>query len=159
MQLVPVVALALHTVAFVIAWGYYGILGRMVLPALERSLEPASVATTLEEIERRALPLVILSVILFVMTGTYLLVTDPSYAGLGAIDSTWATLMLVKHVAVIVLVALGVVIDFAIHSVAHAATEAGFRRDLGRLRWLVEGATAVGGVIALLTAAAQVSAA
>ena len=43
-----VIALWLHTVAFVIAWGYYGILGRMVLPALQKRLGVLERASTLE---------------------------------------------------------------------------------------------------------------
>ena len=34
-----ILALWLHTLAFVIAWGDYGVLGRIILPALARSLD------------------------------------------------------------------------------------------------------------------------
>ncbi len=105
MDLALVVSLWLHTLAFVIAWGYYGVLARMILPALARSLEPTEQATVLEVIERRALPLVGVSLVLFFVTGTYLLVSDPKYAGLGhVLASTWTTLMLVKHLLVVVMI-------------------------------------------------------
>ena len=51
-----VIALWLHTIGFVIAWGYYGVLARVVVPALERSLELSKQASTLVAIERRATP-------------------------------------------------------------------------------------------------------
>ena len=90
---VPLVLAAwLHTLAFVIAWGYYGILGRIVLPGLERSLDGVAQAGTLVAIERRAMPLVVLSALIFLVTGTYLLVSSPSYSGLGDVfASTWTT--------------------------------------------------------------------
>jgi uncharacterized membrane protein len=77
MDLAQVLAVWVHTLAFVIAWGYYGILGRMVLPGLERSLERPAQAAALVAIERRALPLVVLSLVFFAVTGTYLLVVKP----------------------------------------------------------------------------------
>ena len=74
MDVPQVLAVWLHTVAFVIAWGYYGVLGRMVLPGLARTLDPRARTATLAEIERRALPLIGVSLVLFMLTGAYLLV-------------------------------------------------------------------------------------
>lgn len=54
-------AIWLHTLAFVIAWGCYRILGRIVLPSLERSLDGPALARVMVTIERSALPLVGLS--------------------------------------------------------------------------------------------------
>jgi uncharacterized membrane protein len=148
----------LHTVAFVIAWGYYGILGRMIVPGLERTLAPAARADALLAIERRALPLLLLSVVLFTMTGTYLLVIDPQYEGLGSFGNSWAAMMLGKHLLVVVLVGLGVVIDRLIRWAADVADDRARATYLRWLRWSTEGATAVGALIALLTVAAQASA-
>src|SRR5512141_703156 len=111
MDWLQVGAVWLHTVAFVIAWGFYGILARMILPGLAKSLDLAGQTRTLAAIERRALPFVLLAVVLFIITGSYLLVTNPDYAGLGNFSTSWATWMLVKHVLVIVLIGVGVLID------------------------------------------------
>jgi uncharacterized membrane protein len=158
MDLVLVVAVWLHTLAFVIAWGYYGILARMILPGLGRSLDlPARVAT-LRAIEGRALPLVLLSVALFVVTGTYMLVVDPQYAGLGNFDSTWTKLMLFKHVLVIGLVALGAGIDYLIRGMGEDLTDTANASDLRLVRLGAEAATGLGALIALLTVAAQLAA-
>ena len=153
-----VLAIWLHTVAFVIAWGYYGVLGRIVLPALERSLDGAALGTALVGVERRALPLVLVSLVLFTLTGTYLLVIDPDYAGLGDFfDSTWTTLMLVKHLLVVAFVGLGVVVDRLVRRVAAATTDDDRRAAIRRLARTAEGTMGLGAVIALLTAAAQVN--
>lgn len=158
MDLLHVGAIWLHTVAFVIAWGYYGILGRMILPALARSLDREGQAAAIGAIERRALPLILFSLILFGATGAYLLVADPRYEGLGLVfASTWTTLMLVKHGLVVALIAAAAAVDLFARRLAQAASEP--IREAAR-RWLAlsaEGATAIGALIALLTAAAQVA--
>ena len=148
----------LHTVAFVIAWGYYGILGRMIIPGLERTLPPEPRADALLAIERKALPLILLSIVLFTVTGSYLLVIDPQYQGLGNFGNAWAALMLGKHLLVVVLVGLGVVIDRLIRWAAEVADDRARASYLRWLRWCTEGATGVGALIALLTVAAQASA-
>jgi uncharacterized membrane protein len=154
----PLVLLAtwIHTVAFVIAWGYYGVLGRIILPGLAGSLGGPAQADVLAAIEARARPLLLMSVILFTITGTYLLVIDPEYAGLGnVLTSTWTVLMFAKHAVILGLVILAVAIDRLVRRLAEApddATRVAVRR---RLALSVEGATALGAVIALLTVGAQ----
>ncbi len=156
MDLAHVLAVWLHTLAFVIAWGYYGILGRMVLPAVERSVDRQGQGALLVDIERRALPLIVLSLVLFTITGSYLLVVDPQYEGLGQFfSSTWATLMLVKHGLVIGLVVAGVYVDRLIRRGAQATSDEDRRSALRRVGLGAEAATGLGALIALLTAAAQ----
>ena len=156
MDLPHVLAVWLHTLAFVIAWGYYGILGRMVLPAIERTLDAPTQGTMLADIERRALPLIVLSLVLFTITGDYLLVIDPQYEGLGQFfSSTWATLMLVKHGLVIGLVVAGVYVDRLIRRGAAATSDTERQSTLRRVGLGAEAATGLGALIALLTAAAQ----
>ncbi len=157
MDIPQVLAIWLHTVALVIAWGYYGILGRIALPALEHSLDRQSLATTLLGIERRAVPLVALSALLFTLTGSYLLVIDPHYAGLGNVfASSWTLLMLAKHGMVIAFIALAVAVDRLIRRVARTTDTGPRQRDLRWLGFTAEGATGLGALIVLLTAAAQV---
>ena len=159
MDIPQVLAIWLHTVALVIAWGYYGILGRIALPALERSLDHRALATTLLGMERRAVPLVALSALLFTLTGSYLLVIDPHYAGLGNVfASTWTLLMLAKHGMVIAFIALAVAVDLLVRRVARNTDSGQRQRDLRWLGFSAEGATGLGALIVLLTAAAQVAA-
>jgi uncharacterized membrane protein len=158
MDLVLVLAFWLHTLAFVIAWGYYGVLARIILPALTRSLDRSGQSTVLLAIERRALPLVLVSMVLFFVTGTYLLVSDPDYAGLGhVLASTWTTLMLVKHLLVIAMIGLGVAVDILIRSLAEPPSDDTLESSFRWLSRCAEGAMGLGALIALLTAAAQVA--
>jgi uncharacterized membrane protein len=159
MDVLLVLAVWLHTVAFVIGWGYYGVLGRMILPALGRSLDGPAQASALVAIERRALPLVVVSLVLFSVTGSYLLVADPQYAGLGDVfASAWTVLMLVKHVLVVGLVVLGVAADRVVRRIGDATTDAARASGIRRLTLTAEGATVLGALIVLLTAAAQAAA-
>jgi len=158
MDIGQLLATWLHTVAFVIAWGYYGVLARMILPGLERSVDLAARPGVVVAIERRALPLVLGSMIIFIATGTYLLVVNPHYAGLGDVfDSTWTTLMFVKHGLVVVLVALGVLVDVAIRGAGEATTDADRAAGLRRIHLETEILTGLGALIALLTVAAQLA--
>jgi uncharacterized membrane protein len=153
-----VLATWIHTIAFVIAWGYYGVLGRIVLPGLRHSVDPAALPSALGAIERRALPLVALSAVLFVVTGSYLLVVDSRYAGLGDFFANgWTSLMLVKHLLVVVLVGLAVAIDWCIREAEAAASDADRDRALRIVRFATEGATGLGALIVLVTAFAQAS--
>jgi uncharacterized membrane protein len=146
----------LHTVAFVIAWGYYGVLGRMIVPALDRTLDGPMRADSLAAIERGALPLVLGSMALFVVTGSYLLFIDPRYEGLGNFFANgWTTFMLVKHVVVVGLIGLGVAVDVCIRRLQAATDEPARGAAMRWLRLSAEGATGLGAVVVLLTVAAQ----
>jgi len=153
-----VLATWVHTLAFVIAWGFYGVLGRMILPALSGTLGRPAQVDVLVAIDRRAMPFILLCVVLFAVTGTWLLLASPEYAGLGNLfASTWTTLMFAKHVLVVALVILGVLAHQLIARLEHAGDDAARAALLGRLRLATEGATALGAIIALLTVAAQAS--
>jgi uncharacterized membrane protein len=71
--------------------------------------------------------------------------------------NSWTTLMLVKHVVVIGLVAFGVVVDRYARRLQAATDEAARASALRGLRLIAEGVTGLGAVIVLLTAAAQLS--
>jgi uncharacterized membrane protein len=145
----------LHTLAFLIVLGYYGILGRFVVPTLERTLDGPMLTRTLVALERRALPWVLLCVGLFIVTGVYLLVVDPHYHGLGNISGSWGALMLLKHLLVAGLVGLGILVDFLVRDLDWAPDTAALRRAVGRIGLVAEGMTGLGAVIILLTVVAQ----
>lgn len=156
MDYVQLGAIAAHTLAMILVVGYYGILGRVILPALRRSLDGPTMATTLVAVERRALPLLGLAIVLFIVTGAYLLLNDDEYAGLGNLAaSTWATLILVKHVVVVVMIAVAIGVDRLVGWVADSPDEETRERALGLLGLGVETVTGLGALVVLLTVAAQ----
>ena len=155
MDLAQVGATWLHLLATVAMIGYYAILGLVVLPAI-RGLVPApALGDSIAAIERRATPVIIGSLAIFLATGVFLMTTDPRYGGVGNVGSTWATLFLVKHVVVLAMVGVGVYID-ALVVRRFAAAEA--PDDPAAVRLLVLSSavmTLLGAVVLFLTAAAQ----
>jgi uncharacterized membrane protein len=112
----------------------------------------------LVEVERRARPLVLGSTVLFVLTGTYLLVIDPQYTGLGDFfANTWSTLMAVKHLVVIALVALAIALDVWIRRLSTTTDESTRATTVRRVRWGAELVTGLGALMVFLTAAAQLA--
>jgi uncharacterized membrane protein len=158
MDYVQAGAIAVHTLAMILTVGYYGILGRVILPALRGSLAGPVLGTTLATVERRARPLLLLSVGLFVATGVFLLLADEQSEGIGNFfASTWTTLMLAKHGLIVVMILLAGAVDFLVSEVAYAETDVERDRHLGRLGLAIEATTGVGAFVVVLTAAAQVS--
>lgn len=158
MDLVHAGAAWLHTVATVGLLGYYGMLGLFVVPVLGRTVPAQALAESIVALERRALPLLVLALLVLVATGAYLLTADTRYSGVGDVSSSpWATILLVKHLLVAAMVGLGLWADGLvardIGSGDAAVREAGVRR----LGWITLAMTALGAVILLLTAAAQAS--
>lgn len=153
-----VVATWLHALGMVVVLGYYGILARIVLPTLRRSLDGQTMARTVLAIERRALPVVVLGLVLFTVTGVVLLAGDERYEGPGNLfASTWTTLLTVKHLVIIAMVVLGVAIDRMAAGIADAATDEARLRGVGVLELAADGMTAMGAIAILLTAIAQAS--
>jgi uncharacterized membrane protein len=158
MDYVQAGAVALHTLAMILVVGYYGILGRVILPALRGSLAGPVLATTILTVERRARPLLLLSVGLFVATGAFLLLADDQSEGIGNFfATTWTTLMLAKHGLIVLMVVLAGLVDFLVSEVAYAETDIERDRLLGRLVLATEATTGVGAFVVVLTAVAQVT--
>ena len=159
MDVVQAVTAWLHSIATVVLLGYYAMLALVVLPVLRRSLDGPALGRAIPAIERRALPFVLASIGIFVVTGLYLMVSDDRFLGLGHFfGSGWSTLIVIKHVVVSVLVVIGVVIEvLVVPEVAAPVDEAGRSVAIRRLARGASAIAALGGFVLLLTAAAQAS--
>ena len=154
MNALAVGATWIHTIAIVVLLGYYTTLSLVVLPWLTSggSREPGSVIAA---VERRALPWILASVALFTVTGVVLMA-----ANTGA-NPDWAPLIIVKHVIVVAMIALGVVVDrVLVPRVAGTWWTPAVvpSTDVRDLRPIVQASAAMsvlGAVVLLLTAAAQ----
>jgi putative copper export protein len=111
------------------------------------------------ETRYQALPLILVSIGVFLVTGTYLLLTDDRFLGLGHFfGGTWSTLIVVKHVLVVALVGIGVYIDLlVVPDVANPVDEASRSAGVRRLARSASAMAALGATVLLLTAAAQAS--
>ena len=101
-QILIAVSVWLHAVGTVILIGHYLLLSLIYLPVLRKGD-----CAILSEISKRSRPWLYTSLLIFLATGTYLTFADPSYLGIGNFGNPWAILMLVKHVLILAMLAMG----------------------------------------------------
>jgi uncharacterized membrane protein len=92
----------LHAIGTVILIGHYLLLALIYLPVLEKNN-----GTILSEISKRSRSWLYFSLGIFIITGTYLLLIDPGYLGFMNFGNLWGILMLIKHILIAGMIALG----------------------------------------------------
>jgi uncharacterized membrane protein len=91
----------LHALATVVFVGHYLLLAGIYLPALSKN------GPALSEISKRSRYWMYASLVIFMVTGMYLTFVDPNYQGIGNFGNFWAVMMLVKHILIVAMIALG----------------------------------------------------
>ena len=143
----------LHTLATVVFIGYYLFLSLVFLPVLEHHAKGNALRELLEEVSSRLRPYFGGSLLIFIVTGTYLMMINEKYLGLGNFfGNAWSVLIVIKHVLVLVFLALAIFSERVI--MAKISEEQPQRLEQFRLALGVN--TFVGILILLLTTAAQV---
>jgi uncharacterized membrane protein len=157
-DLVQIGATWLHLIATVAMVGYFAILGLLVLPVLRGVVSARELGETIAGLERRALPVIVGSLVVFLATGVYLMGADARYGGVGNVTgSAWATLLLAKHLVVGVMVALGVYFDALIVRRIVPPEAPDRTAALRRLEVVAGAMTLLGALVLFLTAFAQAS--
>jgi uncharacterized membrane protein len=141
----------LHAIATVIFIGYYVLLALIFLPVLSKSGN----GPILSEISRRSRSWMYASLIAFTITGIYLTLIDPNYMGLGNFSNAWAIAMLVKHILVIAMIAVGFWYN-AILRVGPMMSSNNPAAAIARFQTHVNAMAICGVLVLLLTAFAQV---
>ncbi|HLO33626.1 MAG TPA: hypothetical protein VK249_31040 [Anaerolineales bacterium] len=101
-QILIALSVWLHAVGTVILIGHYLLLSLIYLPVLAKKD-----GMILSEISKRSRLWLYISLLIFLVTGTYLTLVDPNYLGIGKFGNLWAILMLVKHILIVGMIALG----------------------------------------------------
>ncbi len=112
-----VVALStwLHALATVVFIGHYLFLGLVYLPVLERQAHGSALRELLEAVSSRLRPFFGGSLLIFLVTGTHLMLINEDYLGLGNFfGNAWSMLIVVKHVLVLAFLALAIFSERAI---------------------------------------------
>jgi len=147
-------ATALHGLATVVFIGYYLLLSLLYLPVLAKS--ESGGGASLGEVSKRSRPWQYISLLIFILTGIYLLLVDSNYLGIGKFSSPWAVLMLLKHIVVLAMIALGFWCN-AIKRVGHdLRSYPGDTQRLARFRRYCNAMTVCGVLVLVLTAFAQI---
>jgi uncharacterized membrane protein len=101
-QILIGVAVWLHALGTVMMIGHYLLLSLVYLPVLAKYD-----GAILGEISKRSRRWLYASLIIFIVTGIYLMFIDPNYLGLGNFGNLWGILMLVKHLLILAMIVMG----------------------------------------------------
>ena len=142
----------LHTLATVVFIGHFVLLATIYMPVLSRAGNGAA----LSEISKRSRQWLYGSMLVFVITGVYLMIVDPNYLGIGNFGNFWGVVMLIKHILIIVMVAIGFWFNAIMRVGPLMSSNTGAVQAISRFRWYVNAMALSGVLVLLLTALAQV---
>jgi uncharacterized membrane protein len=140
----------LHAIATVILIGHYLLLSVIYIPALAKDNRPA-----LSEISKHSRSWLYISLLVFAITGTYLMLIDSEYLGFMKFTNFWGIMMFTKHILVFVMLALGfwynAILRVGPMMSSNNSAELGIKRFRQYSNWM----SISGVLVLLLTALAQ----
>jgi uncharacterized membrane protein len=99
----------LHTLATIMMIGYFLFTSLIFLPVFERQMKADALRDLLEQVSARLRPFFGGSLLIFIVTGTYLMLINENYLGLGNFFANpWSSLIVIKHFLVLPFLALAV---------------------------------------------------
>jgi len=101
-QILSSLSIWLHSLATVVFIGHFVLLALVYLPTLEKAD-----GQLLSEISKRSRVWLYTSMGVFLVTGIYLMLVNPSYFGIGKFNNLWSILMLVKHILLLGMLGIG----------------------------------------------------
>ena len=149
-QILIAVSVWLHALGTVILIGHFLLLSLMYLPVLAKNN-----GTILSEISKRSRPWMYISLLIFIVTGIYLMFADPNYLGFGDFGNLWGILMLVKHLLILGMIAMGFWFNAILRVGPMMSSNTGAAQAIARFRWYSNAMAVSGVVVLLLTALAQ----
>jgi uncharacterized membrane protein len=150
-QILIALSVWLHAAATVVLIGHYLLLSIIYLPVLEKNG-----GTFLSEISKRSRPWMYISLVIFMVTGIYLMFMDPNYLGVGDFGNLWSIMMLVKHLLIVGMIGLGFWYNAFLRVGPMMASNNNAELGIRRFR-VYSNLMAISGIlILLLTALAQV---
>jgi uncharacterized membrane protein len=150
-QLLIALSVWLHAMGTVMLIGHYLLLSVIYLPVLDKEG-----GVFLSQISKRSRPWMYVSLLIFVVTGIYLMFVDPNYLGVGDFGNFWSVMMLVKHLLVVAMIALGFWYNAFLRVGPMMASNNNAELGIRRFR-MYSNLMAISGVLVLLlTALAQV---
>lgn len=142
----------LHTLATIVMIGYFIFTSLIYLPVLEHQMQTKALRDLLEKVSARLKPFFGGSLLIFLVTGTHLMLINEDYLGLGDFFANpWSILIVIKHVLVLPFLALAVFSERAfLNKISDEKPEA-----LRQYKLALNINTILGVVILLLTSLAQ----
>lgn len=143
----------LHALATVIMIGHYLLLSLLYLPVLSKENGGGAI---LSAISKRSRMWMYASLAVFAVTGIHLTFADPNYLGLGNFGNLWGILMLIKHLLIMVMVALGFFYNAVLRVGPMMNSNNGAEQAIARFGLYSKLMAGCGVLVLLLTALAQV---
>lgn len=142
----------LHVIATIVWIGYFLFTSLIYLPVFARQMQPDVLRELLEQLSARFRPFFGASLLIFLVSGTYLMLINQNYLGPGNFfGNPWSTLIVVKHVLVLAFLLLAVFSERAfLGQISNQKPEA-----LKHFRWALNINALLGLVILLLTSVSQ----
>jgi uncharacterized membrane protein len=131
--------------------GHYLLLSLIYLPALTKND-----IQVLSEVSRQSRRWLYISIAIFALTGTYLTIVDPNYLGFANFSNVWGILMLIKHLLIVAMIAMGFWFNAILRIGPMMSSKSGALQALARFRLYTNLMTVSGVLVLLLTALAQV---
>jgi uncharacterized membrane protein len=143
----------LHVLATIVWIGYYVFTSLIFLPVFVRRMNANDLRDLLEQLSARLRPFFGGALLIFLVTGTHLMLINENYLGLGSFfGNAWSVLIVIKHVLVLPFLVLAVFSERAyLSQISDQKPQA-----LKQFRWAVNINAVLGLVILLLTSIAQV---
>ena len=142
----------LHALATVIFIGYHLLLTLIYLPVLTKA---NTGGTVLSAISKRSRVWLYAALIVFAVTGIYLMFVDPNYLGIGNFGNMWGMLMLAKHVLIFVMIVMGFWFNAILRVGPLLSANSGTQRAIASFEMYSKWMTICGVLVLLLTALAQ----
>ena len=96
------------------------------------------------------------SLIIFMITGIYLMLIDPNYMGVGNFSNIWAIMLLLKHILIIAMIAMGFWFNAILRVGPMMSSNNGAAQAIARFQTYANAMAICGVLVLLLTALAQV---
>jgi uncharacterized membrane protein len=150
-QILIALSVWLHAVGTAILIGHYLLLSVIYLPVLERNG-----GVFLSQISKRSRPWMYASLVSFMVTGIYLMFADRNYLGVGDFGNFWSIMMLIKHLLIMAMLAMGFWFNAFLRVGPMMASNHNAELGIRRFRTYSNLMAISGVLVLLLTALAQV---
>lgn len=144
----------LHALATVVFIGHFLLLSLIYLPAVGKQT-PEIAGPILGDVSKRSRVWMYSLLLIFIVTGIYLMLVDPNYHGVGNFGNLWAVLMLVKHILIVAMIALGFFYNAILRVGPMMSSNSGALQAIARFRSYTTWMSVCGVLVLLLTAFAQ----
>ena len=151
LQLLIALSEWLHALSTVVFLGYFILLSLILLPVLAEKN-----GMILSEISKRSRPWMYISLLVFIVTGIILLFANPNYLGVANFGNLWSILMLVKHILILGMIAIGFWFNAFLRVGPLMSSKSGAVQATSQFRSYVNLMAICGLLVLFLTAFAQV---